>query len=148
MANDSEKAYAELLATRVPLGEVVPGFAYFIYARNGGVGIATEIDGDKGETVLGYLLHRKKFDSHYLFVEVDVEHQGTAVPIRLIEGAPPDDDVELLQWLAVREEEHHHEWLAMWNALLPEPLQDDWMTIRCPGTGPRPAPLRRRRLRR
>ena len=64
---DFEDRYKPLLARRVPVDEVVPGRAYVILARKGGVGVAVAGEGGR----LGYQLHRVKFDHHFLFTEWD-----------------------------------------------------------------------------
>jgi hypothetical protein len=111
-----EDRYQPLLARRVPRAEVVVGRAYVIHARNGGVGLAVVEDG-----CLGYRLHREKFGSHYLFVEIDWDHgppHGTAIPLSAISAAPPDDDTALLAWLRDREGDHRAEIDAAWEVIL------------------------------
>ncbi len=113
---------ASLLARRVPHDEVMLGRAYIIHARNGGVGVAV-----RDEDGLGYRLHREKFGRHYLFVEIDwADHEfhGTAIPLRLIDALPPEDDDALLAWLADREAEHRDEVRAAWREVLGR-LADD-----------------------
>lgn len=114
MAPDIQRR--SLLARRVPRGEVVVGRAYVIHARNGGVGVAVSRGAE-----LCYRLHRVKFDRHLLFDEVDwsdSETFGTAIPLRLLPDIPPTEDVELLDWLAAREEEHAAEVKAAWREVL------------------------------
>ena len=116
MATDTK--CLSLLARRVLRAEVIPGRAYVIHARNGGIGVAV-LDGAE----LNYRLHRVKFDRHYLFDEVDWEDSptfGTAIPLRLLPGTPPTDDGELLPWLASREVEHAAEIKAAWREVLGE----------------------------
>jgi hypothetical protein len=105
-----------LLARRVPREEVVPGRAYVIHARNGGIGVAVHERG-----LLGYRLHRVKFTSRYLFVEFDwADHDqfGTAIPLRELPDAPPAGDDALLAWLSERELEHAGEIRAAWEEVL------------------------------
>lgn len=107
-----------LLARRVPRGDVIPGRAYVIHARNGGIGVALLRDAE-----LRYRLHRVKFDDHYLFDEVDWEDSavhGTAIPLRLLPDAPPADAAALLDWLAERERELAGEVKAAWREVLGE----------------------------
>ncbi|MCK6529696.1 hypothetical protein L6R50_19795 [Myxococcota bacterium] len=109
-------ARKSLLTRRVPRGEVLPGRAYVIHARNGGVGVAV-LEGEH----LGYKLHREKFGRHFLFVEVDWEDDdshGTAIPLRLLPDEPPTGDDALLAWLADREAEHRDEVAAAWREVL------------------------------
>lgn len=97
----NEEPKGPLFANRIPVADVELGRAYVIHARNGGVGVAVR----EGERV-GYRLHREKFGRHYLFVEWDWdvgEPHGTAIPLRLLEERPPEDDRSLLAWLADRE---------------------------------------------
>jgi hypothetical protein len=105
---------ATLLARRVPREAVILGRAYVIHARNGGVGVAVE------ERLLGYRLHREKFGRHFLFTELDWADapNGTAIPLRLLPDAPPEDDEALLSWLAEREAEHAAEIKAGWREVL------------------------------
>lgn len=112
---------ATLLARRVPRDEVSPGSAYVIHARNGGVGVAVITRAG----TLGYVLHRVKFDRHYLFTEIDWaddDMHGTAIPLRLLEARPPAHDRDLLQWLADREAEHREEIKAAWREVLSFPV--------------------------
>ena len=111
-----EARYESLLARRVPRADVVLGRAYVIHARNGGVGVAVEDDG-----LLGYRLHRVKFDEHFLFTEWDWGDDpqfGTAIPLHLIEAEPPAGDDGLLAWLAERQDEHRSEIDAAWAVVL------------------------------
>jgi hypothetical protein len=110
--------YAILLARRVPLDAIVPGRAYVIHARNGGVGVAAREDGR-----IGYRLHREKWGEHFLFTEIDWAEDpqfGTAIPLRALEAKPPDGDERLLAWLAEREAEHKDEIMAAWRVILGE----------------------------
>jgi hypothetical protein len=110
---------AQLVARRIPREDIVVGRAYVIKARNGGVGVAVEEDG-----LLGYRLHREKFGHHYLFVEydwADDPQYGTAIPLSLIEAAPPTDDDELLTWLTDQEAAHRAEIDAAWEVILGRP---------------------------
>ena len=80
------------------------------------MGVAVKEDG-----VIGYRLHRKKFGSHFLFVELDWDDTpqfGTAIPLKLIEAEPPAGDDELLAWLANQEDEHRAETDAAWEVIL------------------------------
>lgn len=45
---DQDAQYGSLIARRIPAEEIVPGMAYAIHARNGGVGIAVTEDGKPG----------------------------------------------------------------------------------------------------
>ena len=106
-----------LLARRVPLSEVEVGRAYVIHARNGGVGVAVRDD----DGLLGYELHRKKFDRHFLFTELDWatgESFGTAIPLRALDAEPPADREQLLAWLAEREAEYEDEIRAAWKVVI------------------------------
>ncbi|MFZ5481172.1 MAG: hypothetical protein ACOZNI_30715 [Myxococcota bacterium] len=125
---------APLLARRIPKDTIVPGRAYIIHARNGGVGIAV-LHGGR----LGYALHRVKFDRHDLFVEWDWDEGppfGTAIPLAELPEAPPVSVSELeawcrdriepsaredvvLAWLSDREVEHRAEIRAAWDVVLP-----------------------------
>ena len=112
-SDDREKP---LLARRIPMDQVEFGRAYVIHARNGGVGVAV---GEHGE--LGYRLHRRKFDRNYLFVELDWDlgaPHGTAIPLALIDETPPEDDEELLAWLAQQEEVHREATREAWDIVL------------------------------
>ena len=103
---------ALLLARRVPPNGVVLGRAYLIHARNGGIGVALR---DEGR--LGYRLRREKFGDVYLFVEWDWDEgapHGTAIPLELLGESPPDNQDELICWLAAQEAEHSAE------------VQDNW----------------------
>lgn len=114
MASDLDRA--TLRARRVPHDQVILGRVYVIHARNGGIGVAVVCD--EG---IGYRLHREKFGRHFLFVEVDWDDHafhGTAIPLRLLEELPPDDDVELLAWLADKEVEHREEVDAAWDTVI------------------------------
>ena len=114
---DAYARYEPLLAARVPPDEVVLGRAYVIHARNGGVGIAVRDDDGR----LGYRLRRVKFDRIYLFVEWDWdegEPYGTAIPLALVEEAPPENDDELLEWLKARQEENQERVDAAWRVVL------------------------------
>ncbi len=114
----------KLLARRVPHDDVVLGRAYIIHARNGGVGVAVRTE----QGLLGYRLHRVKFDRHYLFTEydwADSEVHGTAIPLRLIPELPPTDDDMLLSWLADREVEHADEVKEAWREVLGDLVDDD-----------------------
>lgn len=105
-----------LLARRIPREEIVLGRAYVIHARNGGVGVAVMDDG-----CIGYELHRVKFGANYLFVEWDWDVGppfGTAIPLRALDGEPPEGDDERLAWLAEREEECREEIEAAWAVVL------------------------------
>lgn len=105
---------SKLLARRVPREEIIPGRAYVIHARNGGVGIAVlEASG-----TMGYELRRYKFGDVYLFVEVDwddCDSHGTAIPLRLLPEEPPAESEARLQWLAERESECRDEVEAAWR---------------------------------
>ena len=117
MAN-FEARYAPLLARRVPFEDVVLGRAYVIHARNGSVGVAVVEDGNRG-----YRLHRKKFGSHFLFVEYDWDEGapfGTAIPLEAIDGEPPLDEIELLAWLAHQEDVHRALVENAWKTILGE----------------------------
>lgn len=108
----------QLLARRVPREQVVLGRAYVIHARNGGVGVAVERDGQ-----LGYCLHREKLGQHYAFVELDWDEgppHGTAIPLSAIDEEPPaeEDGPTLLAWLTVQEELHREAIEAAWEVLL------------------------------
>ena len=107
---------APLLARRVPLNEVEVGRVYVIHARNGGVGVAVRSEDGR----LGYRLHRVKFDRHYLWTEWDWSESdhGTAIPLRLLDAQAPEDDDELLAWLAAREAEVEDEVQAAWDVVL------------------------------
>jgi hypothetical protein len=112
----SEDRYKPLLDRRVPRDVIVLGRAYVIHARNGGVGVAVEEDG-----LLGYQLHREKFGDRYLFVEYDWADDpqiGTAIPLRVIDAAPPTGAEELLAWLAKQQDEHRAEIDAAWETIL------------------------------
>lgn len=114
-----EQAYEPLLARRIPRDAVVPGRAYVIHARNGGVGVAV-LQGER----LGYELHREKFGQHYLFVEWDWAEgppYGTAIPLEVVAEAPPSDKAERLAWLAVKEGEHRQAIDAAWAVVLGRP---------------------------
>lgn len=103
----------ELLPKRIPRAEIILGRAYIIHARNGGVGIASEHNGQ-----IEYTLHRIKFDNHFLFPETDWEddeHFGTAIPLRLLPNIPPENKEEWLDWLAELEQEHKEEIIATWG---------------------------------
>ncbi|MEZ4329241.1 MAG: hypothetical protein R3B40_28695 [Polyangiales bacterium] len=105
-----------LLARRIPRTDVLPGRAYVIHARNGGVGVARRSDDGK----LRYTLHREKFGHHYLFDEYDWDDDdryGTAIPLRLLPDVPPEEAL-LLDWLAEREAEHQAEITRAWNEVL------------------------------
>jgi hypothetical protein len=111
-----EERYEPLLARRVPLEDVVLGRAYVIHARNGGIGVAVQEDGQ-----LGYLLHRVKFGNHFLFVEYDWAQGppfGTAIPLEAIGAEPPVDDTELLTWLAEQENAHRSQIDDAWATVL------------------------------
>lgn len=113
---DFDARYKPLLDRRVPRDAIVLGAPYLIHARNGGVGVAVEKRG-----LLGYRLHREKFEHHYLFVEYDWGDDpqvGTAIPLRLIEAEPPTGDEELLAWLARQQDEHRAEIHAAWEVVL------------------------------
>lgn len=102
--HDPEARFRPLLDKRIPLGEVELGRAYVICARNGHVGVAVREAG-----LLGYRLHRVKFDRHYLFVEYDWEEDdrfGTAIPLERLDALPPKGEQALLDWLEQREREH------------------------------------------
>jgi hypothetical protein len=112
-----EDRRAPLLARRIPRTDIVIGRAYVIHARNGGVGVAVA-EGDG----LGYQLHREKFDRHYLFVENDWDEGapfGTAIPLTLIEEAPPKDETELLAWLSAQEAKYKEQIDEAWQVVLP-----------------------------
>lgn len=116
MSADPDLGRRPLLDRRIPRDRVELGKAYVIHARNGGVGVAVETEGR-----LGYRLHREKFGSHFLFDEWDWDEGepfGTAIPLRLLDDAPPADDAELLDWLARREEECRDEIDAAWKVVL------------------------------
>jgi hypothetical protein len=105
-----------LLARRIPRESIVPGRAYRIHARNGGIGIA-EMDQER----LGYVLHRVKFGSHFLFVEWDWEEgvpYGTAIPLVELTETPPTDRDCWLDWLSQREIEHKETIQATWTEIL------------------------------
>lgn len=105
-----------LLERRIPREEVEPGRAYVVHARNGGIGVALWSGGH-----LVYRLHRVKFGAHFLFDELDWsegEPFGTAIPLRLLEETPPSGEVELLEWLALREEECREEIAVAWDVIL------------------------------
>jgi hypothetical protein len=105
-----------LLERRIPRERIVPGRAYVIHARNGGVGVAVEAAGQ-----LAYRLHREKFGQHYLFDEYDWDEGepfGTAIPLRLLAADPPTDDALLLEWLAARERDCRDEIDAAWDVVL------------------------------
>ena len=108
--------YALLVARRVPLDTIVLGRAYVIHARHGGVGVAVREDGR-----VGYRIHRKKWDEHYLAVEYDWAEDrqfGTAIPLRALDAAPPKDEEQLLAWLTAQEAEHKAEIEAAWRVVL------------------------------
>lgn len=110
-----EERHAPLLARRVPREDIIIGRAYVIHARSAGVGVAIEDDGH-----LGYVLHREKGGVHFLFTEWDWSEGppfGTAIPLRLIEAEPPEDDDQA--WLAKQEDEHRAEIDAAWDVVLP-----------------------------
>lgn len=110
MTPDHDRAL--LLTRRVPVNDVVLGRAYLIHARHGGIGVALREEGR-----LGYRLRREKFGHIYLTIEWDWDEgppHGTAIPLRLLRDPPPDDDNELLQWLAAHEAESSAE------------IQDNW----------------------
>lgn len=112
----------ELLARRIPMADVVPGRAYIIHARNGGVGVAVTDGGQPG-----FRLRRVKFRDVFLFVEVDWDvgpPHGTAIPLRELEEAPPADDAALLAWLEGQELANRDEVRANWRVLLGS-LADD-----------------------
>lgn len=105
-----------LLERRIAREQIVVGRAYVIHARNGGIGVAAEVDGR-----LGYRLHREKIGEHRLSIEWDWsngEPHGTAIPLRLLDAMPPQDDAALLEWLAALEEEHRDEIAAAWDVVL------------------------------
>ncbi len=55
------------------------------------------------------------------FVEWDWdigEPHGTAIPLRVLDDLPPDDDHALLAWLADREGEHQEEVRANWEVVI------------------------------
>ncbi|MFH1467868.1 MAG: hypothetical protein ABIO70_26015 [Pseudomonadota bacterium] len=108
--------HAPLLARRVPLDEVEVGKVYVIHARNGGVGVAVKDENGR----LGYRLHRVKFDRHYLWTEWDWDESDhdTAIPLRLLDAQAPEEDDELLAWLADREVEVADEVQAAWDVVL------------------------------
>lgn len=111
-----EDRYQPLLARRIARDDVTVGRAYVIHARNGGVGVAVEEDGQ-----LGYQLHREKFGHHYLFVELDWEGgppHGTAIPLAAIAAEPPHGEPALLAWLSEQEREHRPEIDAAWEVIL------------------------------
>jgi len=106
-----------LLDRRLPRDEVVVGRAYVIHARNGGVGVARV----RQDGRLGCVLRRTKWEETYLFSEIDWDDDstfGTAISMRELEGHPPTDDDELLDWLAVQEAEVATEVRAMWREVL------------------------------
>ena len=92
------------------------GRVYVIHARNGGVGVAVRSEDGR----LGYRLHRVKFDRHYLWTEWDWSESdhGTAIPLRLLDAQAPEDDDELLVWLAESETEVKDEVQAAWSVVL------------------------------
>jgi hypothetical protein len=119
---DFEDRYQPLLARRIPRDEVVLGRAYVIHARNGGVGVAVDEDGQ-----LGYRLHREKFGSHFLFVEYDWDEGppfGTAIPLAPIDVEPPVRGDELLTWLAEQEHAHRAQIDDAWELVLGARLHD------------------------
>jgi hypothetical protein len=116
MTTDPDRRYRPLLDRRIPRDQVELGRAYVIHARNGGVGVAVEVNGQ-----LAYRLHRVKFDRHNLFAESDWDQGppfGTAIPLRLLDDLPPVEDGELLDWLAAREEECRDEVQEAWKVVL------------------------------
>lgn len=111
-----DACYEPLLARRIPRSDIISGRAYVIHARNGGVGVAIVENGE-----LGYRLHRVKFEHHFLFVELDWDQgppYGTAIPLAIIDAAPPSDDVALLEWLGAMEIEHEDIIRKTWDEVL------------------------------
>lgn len=109
-----DERYAKLLAKRVPREDIVPGRAYVIHARNGGVGVAVEEDGH-----LGYRLCRQKFGKTFLFVEFDCEDNyfPTAIPLHEIPEDPPEG-AGLLEWLGSKEGEYGEMIDGAWDVVL------------------------------
>lgn len=107
-----EQAHGPLLAQRVPRSEIVPGRAYLIHSRSGGIGVAVETDGRRG-----YRVRREKHGEVRLFTALEwgeVPPFGTVIPLRLLDDCPPVDEDALLVWLADQEELHRAEIEANW----------------------------------
>ncbi len=111
-----EIGYEQLLVRRIPVEQIELGKAYVIHARNGGVGIAVHQEGK-----LGYRLHREKFGTHYLFVELDWQADpqfGTAIPLATIIAAPPIEEERLLAWLRDQEAAYRADIDRAWDLIL------------------------------
>lgn len=112
----TDSRHKRLLARRIPRSEIVPGRAYVIYARNGGVGVAIVQYGE-----LGYELNREKFGRHFLFIESDWDNGpsfGTAIPLATVAAKPPRDGRKRLGWLTAQEAKHHTEIESAWKVIL------------------------------
>jgi len=117
-----DERYRLLLSRRLLRDQIQLGRAYVIHARNGGVGVAVDEDGE-----LGYRLHRVKFGQHYLFVEYDWDQGepfGTVIPLALIADPPPVEEDALLAWLRQQELAHQTEIAEAWSIVLGRKL--DW----------------------
>ncbi len=116
-----DERYRILLARRLPRALIEQGRAYVIHARNGGVGVAVDEDGE-----LGYRLHRVKFGQHYLFVEFDWDEGepfGTVIPLAPIADVPPEGDDSLLAWLREQELVHQTVIAEAWATILGRDVQ-------------------------
>jgi hypothetical protein len=54
--------------------------------------------------------------------------EGTASPLRKVDGEPPIDDVELLAWLAEQESIHRALIHDAWKTILGARAPGDWTT--------------------